>query len=201
MVPQRFNLNQWQEVEEEIRREDERQRALELPAEERYKCLHPTSAAFIYQLALASGARNIVEVGTSVGYSTLWLARAARFNGGKVTTFERNEKAAAKAIEHFTRATVAPYVDLRVGDALQLLPEVAEPVDLAFVDAEKSDYVAYAEILWPKIRAGGSLLADNVISHADEVAPYLEFFCGLADATTLIINIGRGIGWTIKEKL
>ncbi len=199
MSPNRFDFNAWQGVEEEVRDADERQRAAGLPPEKRYKSLHPSSAVFLFQLVLATAARRIVEVGMSAGYSTLWLARAAKMTGGRVVTLERDPAIVAVARDHFARATVAGLVEIRQGDALELIDEIEGSVDLAFVDAEKEEYLAYARALWPKLGPGASLVADNVISHAEATTPYLEYLCGLEDADTTILPIGNGLGWTVKE--
>lgn len=193
-----FNILEWSALEEEVRLTDEKQRAQGLPPEQRYKSLHPDAAHFLYQLALAARARVIVEVGMSAGYSTLWLARAAAVAGGRVITFERDAAIVKVARDHFTRAGVAGLIDIRVGDARSLLAEIGEPVDLAFVDAEKDEYPVYAEKLWPLLRAGGSLVADNVISHREATTPYLKSILAWPDATTAILTIGRGLGWTVK---
>jgi len=197
--PNRFDLNAWQTMEEEVRIEDERQRAAGLPPAKRYKSLHPNSAVFLFQLVIATAARRIVEVGTSAGYSTLWLGRAARFTGGRVVTLERDPAVIAVARDHFARATVAGFVEIRPGDALELLEDMEEGIDLAFIDAEKEEYLAYARALWPKLAPGASLVADNVISHAEATAPYLEYLCGLEDADTTVLPVGNGLGWTVKE--
>jgi caffeoyl-CoA O-methyltransferase len=193
-----FNIFEWSALEEEVRLTDEQQRAQGLPPEQRYKSLHPDAAHFLYQLALAAGAQVVVEVGMSAGYSTLWLARACVATGGRVITFERDPAIVNVARDHFARAGVAALVDIRVGDARALLDRLREPVDLAFVDADKDEYPAYAEKLWPLVRIGGSLLADNVISHREATTPYLEDLLARPDATTAVLTIGRGLGWTVK---
>jgi predicted O-methyltransferase YrrM len=194
-----FDILAWSAMEAEVRRTDEGQRAAGAAGERRYMSLHPDAAAFLYHLALALRAQRVVEVGTSAGYSTLWLARACAETGGRVTTFERDEAVLTLARDHFARAGVAHLVDLRPGDARALLAEVTGPVDLAFVDAEKSEYLAYGAALWPLLRPGGSLVADNVLSHRAETKAYLEAMLARDDASTLTLGIGRGLGWTIKK--
>jgi len=199
MSPNRFDLTLWQQGEETIRLESERQRRADLPPEKRYRALHPTSAEFLHQLALASNARRLVEVGMSAGYSTLWLARAAAATGGRIHTFEHNPEIVKVAREYFALATVAGFIEVHEGDARLLLEDFEGPVDFAFVDAEKEDYIAYAKLLWPLLRPGGSLVADNIISHAEAAAPYLEYLCGVVDATTMVVGIGSGLAWSVKE--
>jgi predicted O-methyltransferase YrrM len=193
-----FDVDAWRAVEEAVRLENERQRAAGLPPAKRYRGLHPKAAEFLYLLALASGARRIVEVGTSAGYSTLWLARACAATGGAVVTLELDAGMAAVARGHLELAGVSDLVEIRPGDARETLAHLAGPFDLAFVDAEKAEYVDYGELLWPKLAAGASLVADNVVSHAEATAPFLAWLRGLDDAATTVLEVGNGLAWTVK---
>jgi predicted O-methyltransferase YrrM len=191
-------LEAWRGVEEAVRLENERQRSAGLPSERRYRSLHPVSAQFIFQLALAAGAKRVVEVGTSAGYSTLWLARACAATGGSVVTLERNVEMVGVAESHVELAGVAELVKVIPGDARETLPGLAGPFDFAFVDGEKEEYVTYGELLWAKLAPRGSLVADNVISHAAEAAPFLEWLFGREDGATTILEIGQGLAWAVK---
>jgi predicted O-methyltransferase YrrM len=193
-----FDVDAWRAVEEAVRLENERQRAAGLPPAKRYRALHPKAAEFLYLLTLASGAQRIVEVGTSAGYSTLWLARACAATGGAVVTLELDAGMAAVARGHLELAGVADLVEVRPGDARETLPRLAGPFDLAFVDAEKAEYVDYGELLWPKLAAGASLVADNVVSHAEATAPFVAWLRGLDGAATTVLEVGNGLAWTVK---
>lgn len=193
-----FDLEAWRGVEEAVRLENGRQREAGLPPEKRYRALHPASAQFIYQLTLAAGAKRVVEVGMSVGYSTLWLARACAATGGSVVTLERNAEIIEVAESHFELAGVADLVEVVGGDARETLGALAGPFELAFVDGEKDEYVAYGELLWPRLAAAASLVADNVVSHAGPAAAYLDWLYGLDGAATTILEIGQGLAWTVK---
>jgi predicted O-methyltransferase YrrM len=195
-----FDLDAWRAVEAAVRLENERQRRASLPPERRYRSLHPKSAEFIFLLALATGARRILEVGTSAGYSTLWLARACAATGGSVVTLEKNVDIIKVAAENLETAGVAPFVELRPGDARETLAAVEGPLELAFVDGEKEEYVGYVEMLWSNLSAGASLVADNVISHADATAPFLEWLQARAGASTTVLEIGNGLSWTVKGR-
>lgn len=194
----KFDVGAWRSVEEAVRLENERQRAGGLPTEQRYRSLHPASAQFIYQLALAADVKKVAEVGTSAGYSTLWLARACAATGGSVVTFERSEGIIQVAKSHFELAGVADLVEVVPGDARQTLGSYAGPFDLAFVDGEKDEYVAYGELVWSRLAPGGSMVADNVVSHAEAAAPFLEWLFELEGAATTILEIGQGLAWTVK---
>jgi len=198
MTARAFDLEAWRAVEETVRLENGRQRDAGLPPERRYRSLHPEAAAFLYLLAVATGARRILEIGTSAGYSTLWLARACAATGGRVVTLERNRETVRLAEDHFKQAGVTPCVDVLVGDARETLASLEATFDFAFVDGEKAEYVEYGRLLWPKLSAGASLVADNVISHAEATAPFVAWARDLPAATTEVMALGNGLSWTVK---
>jgi len=113
-------------------------------------------------LARAVGARRVVECGTAIGVSTLHLARAVGA-GGEVITFDVDPDRQATARAYLERAGVADRVDLRLQPALDGLRGVEGPFDLAFIDAIKSEYAGYVELLLPKLRVGGMLVIDNAL--------------------------------------
>jgi predicted O-methyltransferase YrrM len=104
----------------------------------------------------------IVEVGTFTGYSASCLAEGLTENG-KLITFELSDEMASIAKKHFETSGIAAKIDLRVGNAVKMLQEIKEEIDLAFIDADKENYSAYWDILFPKLRKGGIIIADNVL--------------------------------------
>jgi predicted O-methyltransferase YrrM len=113
-------------------------------------------------LAEVSGAKSVLEFGTSTGYSGLWLANALRKTGGKLTTFELDAERAAIARGNFKKAGVDTVVTLVEGDAHKELAKVKGPVDLVFIDAEKEGYRQYLEQVLPLVRPGGMIVAHNM---------------------------------------
>jgi caffeoyl-CoA O-methyltransferase len=113
-------------------------------------------------LAESMDAKNVVEIGTSTGVSSLWLALALTSTGGRLTTFEIDAQRAAQARAHFAEAGVAGLVTLVEGDAHKKLQAVKAPVDLVFIDADKPGYPDYLAKLLPLVRPGGILVADNI---------------------------------------
>ena len=105
-------------------------------------------------LAESTGAKHIVEVGTSIGYSGLWFCLALETTGGKLTTYEIDEGRAATARANFKRAGVADRVNLVLGDAHEMISAIEGPVDIVFLDADKEGYLDYLEKLLPKLRPG-----------------------------------------------
>lgn len=126
----------------------------------------PAQGKFLHVLASAIGARNILEIGTLGGYSTIWLARALP-EGGRVITLEINPKHAEIASSNFARAGVTGKVELRLGGALDTLPQLAEerrgPFDLIFIDADRPNMLAYFDWSLKLARRGSIIVADNVV--------------------------------------
>lgn len=147
-------------------------------------------------LVAASGAKNVVEIGTSTGYSTLWLTLGVKETGGHVTTFELNENIAAIARANFQKAGVDGDVSVVVGDAHKTLASLAGPVDLAFLDADKDGYVDYFNQLLPRLRPGGLILAHNV-QYAPE---YLARVGAAAGLETVRLTRASGLSATMKKR-
>ncbi len=109
----------------------------------------------------AVGARNVVEIGTSTGYSGLWFCLALQKTGGRLTTFEIDRGRAEMARKHFLQAGVDGIVTIVQGDAHETIKRLKEPVDVLFLDADKEGYLDYFNRLAPLVRPGGLILADN----------------------------------------
>ena len=122
--------------------------------------VRPEEGRFLQFLARAVGATRAVEIGTLGGYSGTWIARGLA-PGGSLISLEMSEKHAQVAREHFQLAGVAERVQVRVGDAHDLLPTLAGPFDFVFIDAEKSGYPAYVEWAATALRPGGVMAAHN----------------------------------------
>jgi predicted O-methyltransferase YrrM len=162
------------------------------PQSARLRAISPEVGQFLLTLALSIGATRIVEVGTSGGYSTLWLALAASRTGGRVTTFEIDAAKAALARDTFRRACVEAVVDLRETDGGTGLLEFAAPVDMVFLDIEKRDYIRLLNIAVGILRPGGLFVADNLISRADELVEFRARALSDPRLTGLVVPIGTG---------
>jgi caffeoyl-CoA O-methyltransferase len=115
-------------------------------------------------LTEATNAKNVVEIGTSNGYSGIWFCLAMRTTGGKLTTHEINEGRASLARENFKRAGVDDLVTIVMGDAHQTVTKLKEPIDILFIDADKEGYTDYLNKLLPLVRPGGLILSHNIDS-------------------------------------
>lgn len=134
----------------------------------------PNQGKFLHLLALVHGAKNILEIGTLGGYSTIWLARALPA-GGKLITLEFEPKHAEVAQANLARAEVADKVELRLGAALETLPQLARerkgPFDFIFIDADKENYPGYWEWALKLSRRGTVIVADNVVRNGEVIDP------------------------------
>lgn len=147
-------------------------------------------------LTEAAGARNVVEIGTSTGYSGLWLCLALQKTGGKLTTFEIDPGRAAEARKHFQQAGVGPLVTVVLGDAHENVKRLKEPIDVLFIDADKSGYLDYLNKLLPLVRPGGLILAHNIDSAPD----YVRAVTTNPDLETVFYRQGAGLGVTLKKR-
>jgi caffeoyl-CoA O-methyltransferase len=132
--------------------------------------VRPEEGRFLQFLVCASGARNVIEIGALGGYSGLWLARGLP-PGGRLITVEKEPKHAEVAREHFALAGLTDRIDLCVGDARLLLPQLAAsgPFDFCFIDAEKRDYGVYLDWALANVRRGGLVAAHNAFRHGSVV--------------------------------
>lgn len=129
----------------------------------------------LYLTARAIGARTIVEFGTSFGISTLYLAAALRDGGGGVVIGSEIEPSKhARAVAHLREAGLADVADVRLGDALETLRELPEPVDLVLLDGWKDLYLPVLELVTPRLRPGAVVLADNIFTFRKSLRPYVE---------------------------
>jgi len=141
-------------------------------------------------------AQSVVEVGTSTGVSGLWLCLALERTGGRLTTFESDAGRAAIARRHFQTAGVDRLVTVVEGDAHENLKGLKEPIDLAFIDAEKQGYIDYLNQLLPLVRGGGLILAHN----ARMVPEYVAVVSRNSDLETMFYMRGGGLVVTMKKR-
>lgn len=123
----------------------------------------PAVGNFLQLMIETSGACSILEIGTAIGYSTIYLARGAKNVGGKVLTIDMNKGRLERAMVYLKRAGLEEQVDFQKANALHYLPQIKESFDLIFVDAAKGEYTQYLDDLIPLIKVGGMLIVDNVL--------------------------------------
>lgn len=170
---------------------DKKDRLEEKSPLQRLRQIPPETGKFIALLAATAPEGTYLEIGTSGGYSTLWLALACKELGRKLVTFELLEEKAQLAKETFKAAGVEEVIQLITGDAREYL-HTYRNVSFCFLDAEKEAYYECYEKVVPNLVSGGLLVADNAISHKDELKAMLKRALNDQRVDALIVPIGRG---------
>jgi predicted O-methyltransferase YrrM len=151
-------------------------------------------------LTEAIGAKHVVELGTSNGYSGIWFCLALRHTSGKLTTHEVDTGRAKLARENFQRAGVDPLVTLVEGDAHEQVKRLKEPIDLLFIDADKQGYLDYLNKLLPLVRPGGLIVAHNMKTPPPDPR-YVQAITTNPDLETVFLNMyAAGVGLTLKKR-
>ena len=155
--------------------------------------LEPDTARLVHILARSNGAKRILEIGTSNGYSTIWLASVVAENGGRVTTIDVSADKQTMARENLRRAGLLDFVELQLGKAGTIVKELAGPFDVVFIDADRMGAAENLKVLMPKLAPSALLLADNVLSHPGEIAGYLAAVKKLEEFEHVVVPIGKGL--------
>lgn len=159
----------------------------------RWRALEEPAGRFLGVLVRAAHVREVVEIGTSRGISTLWLAEAVRTTGGSVVSVDTDAEAQQHAGQSLVQAGLSAQVTLKEADGGEYLAGLPDAsVDLLFLDAERTEYLQW----WPHplraLRPGGILVADNAMSHPDEIAPLAAELERSSELTTTTLEIGKG---------
>lgn len=189
-MPNTFFLQRVADLYDSFKRHDAQQTDRLL----RYRNIEAESTKLLSQFIRMQQTKSILEIGTSTGYSTLWLAEAAQATHGKVTTLEIDANRSNEAKRHVTELTLDELVDFWVGDAADYLKEAQETFDFILLDAERPAYENYwldlKRLMKPK---GGVLIIDKVISHAAEVSSFLALIKKDENFMSSILPVGAGL--------
>lgn len=160
------------------------------------------TAEFLYNLIKASKSKNVIEVGTSNGYSGIWLGKAVKETGGKVTTIEFWEKRFSIARENFNKCGVGDVIEIVQGSACDVLRDLPEnfKIDFAFVDANKKEYIDYFNLIHPHLNVGGYITCDNVLSHEEKCKPFIDAINNHPDYENVVLNLPAGLSLGRKLK-
>jgi caffeoyl-CoA O-methyltransferase len=169
----------------------------------------PAVARVLYQLAVISGAKKIFEMGSAIGYSTVWWARAVG-DGGRVVYTDGDPKRAENARRYFDRAEVSQRITVRVGDALEMLSEEKTPYDIIFSDVDKTDYPRVFRLALPRLKKGGLFITDNVLwsgklrqpnpdAQTKAILEFNKLICESKDLFTTILPIRDGVAVCVKK--
>jgi predicted O-methyltransferase YrrM len=158
--------------------------ALALPAE---------SASFAHALVLSRGAKRCLEIGTSYGYSGLWIGAAAQINGGRLITIDRDQRKSDIAAAYFADAGLGDVVECMTGLAADVIRALEGPFDFVLNDADKENLTTYVEMLRGKLAPHAVILTDNITSHAAEAAPFVEHMRNHPAFFSTLVPIGSGM--------
>ena len=170
---------------------DTRDRIDGTPQSKRLRQIPPDTGRFLALLAASAPEGVYLEIGASAGYSTLWLALACRELQRKIVTFEIDKEKVKLARETFSKAEVDDVVQLVAGDARDFIKDFDDIV-FCFLDAEKEDYIELFELIVPRMKKGGLLIADNVISHADTLSKLVDRAQADDRLDAVVVPIGKG---------
>ena len=167
---------------------------------QRLRNVEPETAELLGVLVRAMRATRVLEVGTSNGYSTIWLGDAAEAVGGTVISLEIEPDRTAQAASNLTEAGVKAFVDLRTQDAAEALAAFADDAfDLIFLDAERPLYAGYWPDLIRILRPNGLLVVDNTLSHAKDLVEFSELVYASEQVTSTLVTVGAGVLLIVKS--
>jgi caffeoyl-CoA O-methyltransferase len=155
-----------------LEEEDARERADSVEAALRSRAVARTTGQFLFALVAPQTDSEVLEIGGSRGYSTIWFAAGVRYLGGRVLSLEHDPRKCEAWRRNVADAGLDGWADLLEGDAFALLPAIDDVFDVVFIDAEKDDYERLFELARGKVEPGGLIVADNVLSHAETLAAY-----------------------------
>lgn len=158
------------------------------------------TAEFLYLSIIEHKAKNVLEVGTSNGYSGLWLSKALKETGGHLTTIEYYPKRQNIAIENFTKCGTADIVTPIIGSACDVLKELPDDMmfDFVFVDANKRESIDYFNLIHPHLVKGGIYTCDNVLSHKEKVQPFIDAINSHPDYANVVLELPAGLSFARK---
>lgn len=166
-----------------------------------YIPVDPDQGKFLYVTARVLNAKRIVEFGTSFGISTIYLAAAARANGGNVIGTELVPEKVNAARANVAQAGLAQFVNIREGDAMKTLSTLDEPIDLLLLDGWKDIYLPMVKMLTPKLRAGAAVIADNVFTFKTALRPYVEHMQNRENGfDSVTLPLGHGMEYSVRTK-
>jgi predicted O-methyltransferase YrrM len=183
-------------VLDRLEREDASERERGLPPEQRARQVEPTTGRFLFSLVAPQTDCEVLEIGGSRGYSTIWLAAGVRYLGGRVLSLEHDPAKLEVRRRNIEEAGLGEWVELVDGDAFEQLPRIDDVFDVVFIDAEKDDYEELFRLARDKVEPGALFVADNVLSHPDPLAQYSA--ARQADPTLLSVTVplDRGLELT-----
>jgi len=191
----------------EKRAELEKSEKIQVSHDERMLAISSETGEFFNILLKAIKAKKILEIGMSVGFSTLWFADAILSNNGKIITIEENRSKIAMAKKNFEEAGVSAQIEIQEGKALQILHKLAtsesdqQEFDFVFLDADKENNIEYFDLVLPLVRIGGIIATDNILypeKFRPEMKKFTEYIKSKPNVQTITLDLGNGEEISIK---
>jgi caffeoyl-CoA O-methyltransferase len=173
--------------------EDAKEREEGVPREQRGRQVARTTGQFLFALAAPQWDCEVLEIGGSRGYSSIWLGAGVRHLGGRVLSLEADPVKAEAWRRNVAEAGLEEWVELVEGDAFETLPQIEDVFDIVFIDAEKEDYERLFMLSRDKVEPGGLFVADNVVSHADALAAYSAARQADPTVESVTVPLDRGL--------
>ena len=180
-------------VLERLEREDADERAAGLPQEVRARAVAPTTGRFLFSLVAPQADCEVLEIGGSRGYSSIWLAAGVRNLGGRVLSLEHDPLKIEAWRRNVAEAGLEEWAELVEGDARESLARIEDVFDIVFIDAEKEDYEQLFQLARPKLEPGALVVADNVLSHPDPLAQYSAARRADPTLVSVTVPLDRGL--------
>jgi len=176
-----------------LEEEDAAERAAGLPAAERSRAVDPTTGRFLFSLVAPQTDCEVLEIGGSRGYSTIWLAAGVRYLGGRVLSVEHDPSKIDAWQKNVAEAGLEDWADLVEGDAKEAVPAIDDVFDVVFLDAEKDDYEELFGLARTKLEPGALVVADNVLSHQETLAAYSRARQSDPTLVSVTVPLDRGL--------
>jgi caffeoyl-CoA O-methyltransferase len=173
--------------------EDADERARGVAREQRARAVAPTTGRFLFALVAPNAGCEVLEIGGSRGYSSIWLAAGARYLGGRVLSLEHDPAKCEAWRANVDEAGLAEWAELVEGDAFETLERLEDVFDVVFLDAEKEDYERLFSLARGKLEPGGLVVADNVLSHADALDAYSAARQADPTLSSVTVPLDRGL--------
>ena len=180
-------------VLERLEREDAEERERGLPPAERSRAVARTTGQFLFALVAPQWDCEVLEIGGSRGYSTIWLAAGVRYLGGRVLSVESDPRKIADWQANIAEAGLGDWADLIEGDATETVPAIDDVFDVVFLDAEKEDYEQLFQAARRKLEPGALVVADNVLSHVETLGAYTQARQSDPTMESVTVPLDRGL--------
>lgn len=158
----------------------------------------PSTAKFLYDVVLATQSKQILELGTSAGYSTIWLAHATQQLGGHVDTIEYFSGKQEAAAQHFKEMNLEPFITLHKDMILNVLKSWTKDIDFIFMDADRGNYDEYFYYLYPNLKKGGMIVVDNAGNYRDRMVRFLKLAEEAPHQYSTFLDLDNGLFVFIK---